>query len=141
MPIPAFRADGYLPEGVHLATEQEVTARFGQATPGRQRLMERVAEWLTLARAVGARRFLLDGSFVTTRREPGDVDAVCWLPSNFGIQCHMGIAEAVRLDQILTTRVPGELFTAFDQADWDNWCGFFSQALDGQRKGVVEVIL
>src|SRR5438128_9699568 len=32
MPIPAFQADGYLPEGVHMATEEEVTARFGQAT-------------------------------------------------------------------------------------------------------------
>jgi hypothetical protein len=103
--------------------------------------MEQVAEWLTLARDVGARRFLVDGSFVTTSPDPGDVDAVCWLPSNFGIQCHMGIAEAVRLDQMLATRVPEELFTAIDQVDWDYWCGFFGQTVDGQTKGVVEVIL
>ena len=30
MPIPAFRPDGYLPEGLHQATEEEVAARFGQ---------------------------------------------------------------------------------------------------------------
>jgi hypothetical protein len=32
MPIPAFRLDGYLPEGLHRATEAEVTDRFGQET-------------------------------------------------------------------------------------------------------------
>ena len=42
MPIPAFRPDGYLPEGVHAATEAEVAARFGLVTPRREFLMERL---------------------------------------------------------------------------------------------------
>jgi hypothetical protein len=29
--IPAFRPDGYLPEGLHRGTESEVTFRFGSA--------------------------------------------------------------------------------------------------------------
>ena len=76
MPIPEFRPDGYLPLGVHLTTQEEVAQRFGKATARRRVLMERVAEWLTLARALGAQRLLLDGSFVTPKPEPGDVDAI-----------------------------------------------------------------
>jgi hypothetical protein len=143
MPIPEFRPDGYLPEGVHMATEEEVTARFGQSTPYRQMLMARVSEWLALARAVGASRFLVDGSFVTTKPEPGDVDAVCWLPSDFGLLRHAGHVAARRLAQMLETRLPEELFGAFDIDEWNELCEFFGRTyeLDGRRKGVVEVIL
>lgn len=69
MAIPGFREDGYLPEGLHLADEDEVEDRFGQSTPRRVYLMGRVRRWLQLARAVGARRLLIDGSFVTRKPE------------------------------------------------------------------------
>jgi len=36
--IPDFRDDGYLPEGLYLATEAEITFRFGTATPRRRRV-------------------------------------------------------------------------------------------------------
>ena len=39
--IPAFRSDGYLPEGLHPADEAEITFRFGSATPRRRRLVLR----------------------------------------------------------------------------------------------------
>lgn len=48
MPIPEFRPDGYLPLGVHLATEEEVAQRFGEATARRRVLMARVSDWLSL---------------------------------------------------------------------------------------------
>ena len=31
-PIPPFRADGYLPEALHLASEAEILSRFGSST-------------------------------------------------------------------------------------------------------------
>ena len=97
MPIPAFRSDGYLPLGLHTANEREVAERFGQGTARRGLLMARVAEWLALARAVRAQHFLLEGSFVTAKLEPGEVDCVCWLPSDFEQQYDSGTAEAIRL--------------------------------------------
>jgi len=78
MAIPDFRDDGRLPEGLHLATEAEVTFRFGAATPRRRRLALRLRRWLELARAVAAKRFLVDGSFVTAVDNPADVDVVIW---------------------------------------------------------------
>ena len=46
--IPEFRDDGYLPEGVHLATDAEVTFRFGTDTPRRRRLALRLRRWIEL---------------------------------------------------------------------------------------------
>jgi hypothetical protein len=143
MAIPNFRDDGYLPIGVHPATEYEVTERFGQASTQRRLLMARVMDWLMLARAVGAQRFLLDGSFVTAKLEPEDVDCVCWLPSDFEEQCASGSEEANRLYFMLVTRRPEELFGVFTRERWEAWVAFFSQTreMDRRLKGLVEVIL
>lgn len=143
MPIPAFRSDGYLPEGVHEATEQEVMDRFGQAGPRRQYLSARLRRWLQLARAVGAPRFLVDGSFVTSKGEPGDIDAVVWVPSDLRRQIAAGRSDAIELDIMLRTREPEELFAAHAKEVWDGWVGFFghTREADGRRKGIVEVRL
>ena len=55
--IPDFRDDGYLPQGVHIATEAEVTFRFGTSSPRRRRLVLRLRRWVELSRLTGASRF------------------------------------------------------------------------------------
>ena len=139
--IPAFRADGYLPEGLHRASEAELTFRFGSTSPRRRRLALRVRRWIELARAVGASRLLIDGSFVTDKPDPGDVDAVILLPADFHEQIRRGIDPALELEQMLLTRRPEELFGAEDQTDWDDWAEFFSRTreADGRRKGLLEI--
>jgi hypothetical protein len=105
--------------------------------------MTRIAEWLGLARAVGARRFLVDGSFVTAKHDPDDVDCVCWLPANFEEQYLTGRPEAELLYRTLVTRQPEELFGVFTEERWEGWIEFFSQTreTDRRRKGLVEVML
>lgn len=141
--IPDFRDDGYLPEGLHLATEAEVTFRFGSHTPRRKRLALRLRRWIDLARAVSARRLFVDGSFVTAKPEPNDVDAVVWLPPDFVARVSNGNLEAMELETMLLTRRPEEIFAAEDRRDWDDWLEFFSRTRehDGRRKGVVEIEL
>ncbi len=141
--IPAFRADGYLPEGVYPVSEAELTFRFGSTSSRRRRLAIRVRHWIELARAVGAKRLLIDGSFVTDKLDPRDVDAVVLLPVDFQAQIRLGKDPAIELEQILLTRRPEELFAAEDQTDWDEWVAFFSRTreFDGRRKGLVEVEL
>jgi hypothetical protein len=143
MSIPAFREDGYLPEGLHPAEEVEVAARFGAATPHRTWLMTRLSHWLALARAVGAHRFLIDGSFATGKAEPGDVDAVIWLPERFREQVAAAEANALELHRMIITREPKELFAAYSVEMWEGWLEFFSgtREPDARRKGVVEVRL
>lgn len=141
--IPDFRDDGYLPEGLYVATEAEVTFRFGTATPRRRRLALRVRRWIQLSRAVAAKRLFLDGSFVTAKLDPNDVDAVVWLGSDFVRRVSRGDTEALELEMMLVTRQPEEIFAAEDRRDWDDWVEFFSRTResDGRTKGVVEVEL
>ena len=81
--IPLCRPDGYLPEGVYLCSESEVISRFGSSTPRRRRLAIRLRRWIRLARQVSARRLLVDGSFVTEKANPHDIDSVVFLPADF----------------------------------------------------------
>jgi hypothetical protein len=99
--------------------------------------------WIRLARAVKARRLLLDGSFVTVKVEPGDVDAVVLLPEDFRDQLNRDNPEAHELVKMFLTREPNELFAAEDEEDWWGWFEFFSRTREasGRRKGLIEVIL
>ncbi len=115
--------------------------RFGSNTPRRRRLALRLRRWIELARAVSARRLFVDGSFVTAKPEPNDVDAVVWLPTDFVTLVSSGNLEAMDLETMLLTRLPEEIFAVEDRRDWDDWLEFFSRTRepDGRRKGVVEI--
>lgn len=143
MPIPPFRADGYLPEGVHCATAAELTFRFGASSRTRRGLIHRVRRWIELARAVCACRLLIDGSFVTDVAHPQDVDAVVWLPTDFLQRVSPSDPAAQELEIQLLTRQPAEIFAAEDRSDWDAWVQFFSRTResDERRKGLIEVDL
>ena len=141
--IPLFDADGYLPVGLYLADEAEATFRFGSTSARRRRLVMRLRRWIMLAKQVGAKRFLVDGSFVTDKPEPEDIDAVILLPRDFSGQIEQGKESAIELEQMLLTRRPEELFAAEDESDWDEWFEFFTRTheADGRRKGLVEIQL
>jgi len=141
--IPPFRADGYLPDGLFLAPEAEVTFRFGASTSRRRKLALRLRRWIELARQVRALRMLVDGSFVTAKESPDDVDAVVLLPRDFDQQFSDGNQAAMELEDMLLTRRPEEIFAAEDEADWNEWVEFFTQTreADGRRKGLVEIEL
>lgn len=141
--IPEFRQDGYLPEGLFLASEAEVTFRFGTWNRKRRRLVHRVRQWSKLARDVGAIRLFIDGSFITAKSEPNDVDAVILLPQDFDEQLIANSESAAELEEMLLTRRPEEIFAAEDETDWNNWIEFFSRTreADGRRKGLVEIEL
>lgn len=141
--IPSFRDDGYLPEGLHLATEAEVTFRFGAANPHRRRFALRLRNWLELARMTHARRFLVDGSFVTSKEQPGDIDAVVLLAEDFEQQLALASDPAIELEEMLRSQRPEDLFAAEDSRDWRDWVEFFSRTRepDSRRKGLVEIEL
>jgi hypothetical protein len=141
--IPDFRDDGYLPEGLYRATEAEVTFRFGSTSRQRRRLVLRLRRWISLARQIGATRLLIDGSFVTAKTEPNDIDSVILLPRDFRRRIASGSEAAIELEQMLETRSPEEIFAAEDENDWWEWIEFFSRTreVDSRRKGLVEIVL
>jgi hypothetical protein len=143
MAIPDFRPDGYLPEGVYECTEAEALFRFGAGGRTRRRLAMRLRRWCELAREVHANRLLVDGSFITAKLEPGDVDAVLLLPADFQRLVDNGLPAAVELEEMMFTRQPAELFGVEDESDWQRWIEFFSRTREagGRRKGLVELRL
>ena len=79
----------------------------------------RLRRWVELAKSVGARRLLIDGSLITAKGELNDIDAVILLPSDFQSQIEQGIPAALEPEEMLMTRCPEELFSAEDGTDWD----------------------
>ena len=75
--IPPFSAAGTLPPGIHDAEDwSEVVRRFG-GTVRRAELLGKLRLGLNSLRDAGCPWVLLDGSFVTSKPDPNDVDG-CW---------------------------------------------------------------
>lgn len=85
MPFPPLNEDGLLPPGIHDCSLQELGERFGtfHSTDRRPRLYEKLQEYLTQVRSTGlVVAVIVDGSFVTSKPDPGDIDLILVLPSH-----------------------------------------------------------
>ena len=81
------------------------------------------------------RRLVINGSFVTSKRQPNDVDVVV-LP-------RFGGAGQEALSDLEPSAWPFlQILVAADEGDLERWAADdFGTDRDGRRKGVVEVIL
>src|SRR5205085_823586 len=98
MPIPSLNEHGLLPPGIHDCTLSEIRAVFGQnqwvvdeaaetyreiLSPHRRNLSMRLEAYFSELRRVGLPVVVLvDGSFVTGKPDPNDVDLVVVLPAD-----------------------------------------------------------
>lgn len=130
--IPAFDDYGNLPPGIHRATIGEVRERFGDGSPEREAEMAELESFTIWALGFGIARIIIDGSFVTGRLSPGDVDVVI-LPG-----------PDANLDEL-----PNDLdypflqvIIAADASDLVAWAiNDFGTDRRGRTKGVIELIL
>jgi hypothetical protein len=78
--------DGVLPEGLYFCTLEEVKMSFGQfrRSDRRPQLTERLTRYVRDARNSGVvSAIVIDGSYVTAKDEPGDIDLIVALrPEN-----------------------------------------------------------
>lgn len=117
-------------------------ARFGY-TPWRRHLLDGMLDALRALKAAGCARAYIDGSFVTSKEQPGDFDA-CWDAEGDDFD---------RIDERLLTfdrgratqkaAFGGELFIADARADPQGtlFRDFFQTDRDGRRKGIVVIDL
>ena len=83
---PDFNSKGDLPTGIHEATLVEVIDHFGKTTPQRQIMAHRLEQIYTLSASTGhLARFIIFGSFITTKPEPGDVDIFLLMENEFNV--------------------------------------------------------
>lgn len=141
--IPQFQADGNLPPGVHWATWDEVCDRYG-TTRWRRQLLNGLRSAIESLRLAGCQTVYLDGSFVSSKPEPGDFDA-CWEVT--------GVDES-RVDPVLLTfndgraaqkaKFGGELFPATLKEGKSKrvFLDFFqTNKVTGGQKGIVALDL
>jgi hypothetical protein len=85
MPIPEL-TDNLLSEGIHDCTIAEIEAVFGrfQKSDRRARLTEKLRAYLADAQRSGVvAAVIIDGSYVTAKDEPEDIDLIVVLPAGW----------------------------------------------------------
>lgn len=131
--IPAFDEYGNLPPGVHVATLEEITDRFGAGSAERE--AQELKEFVRWARLANIRRMVVNGSFVTALDSPNDVDVVI-LP-----------ADGDELDEANLDELQGrfpyvQIIVALNAADLERWALIdFGTDRRLLPKGVIEVLL
>ena len=133
--IPEFNENGHLPPGVHKATIEEVIGRFGHGSEDREACVQSLQWLLSICRQAGIARLILNGSFVTDRREPRDVD--CALVAGDGYEPN---SEA---DILLQAGLPYlSLEIVSTQGALDHLVNeVFGSDRMGRAKGLIEVLL
>lgn len=92
MAIPDFDNNGLLPEGIHEASESELFERFRYFRSSTQRfeLSRKLKEYLEEIRHSGLDiDVFVDGSFVTSEKEPSDIDLILILPVDFDFDAEL----------------------------------------------------
>lgn len=77
MSIPKLQANSELPQGEHLASLDEVEVVYGLSNERRKILMKGLRSAASNLEAAGVKTIWLNGSFVTGKKEPNDIDG-CW---------------------------------------------------------------
>ena len=141
--IPAPNAIGELPPGMHTATLEEVEAVF-VTTPRRRHLFEGLRRAIQNLHAAGVRRIFIDGSFVTTKTDPNDIDG-CW---EWTADVHLDLLDPVFLDFTQGRRAMREQYGVdFFLATWVEagsgltFLDFFQRNRADDPKGIVQLDL
>jgi hypothetical protein len=83
-PIPPFNYHGYLPEGVHDTTVEELHARF-VFNETRRALWERLKPFHIWATSTGSFCYAyIDGGFITNKAHPQDIDVILQTKAPYG---------------------------------------------------------
>lgn len=143
MPLPDFTASGDLPPGVHQASLAETAARFGTGSERRKRLILRLERIHRIASETEhLARFVVFGSFVTAKHEPGDVDVFLIMDDAFDVAQLTGetrllfdhaIAQAHFGCSVFWVRRLGAL--GGEEAAIEDW----QLKRDGTWRGIVEI--
>lgn len=146
MPIPSLDASGFLPVGIYDCELDEVKARFGvfQGSSRRPELFARLAEYMADAKASGiVVSVVIDGSFVTGKREPNDIDLILELTAAHDFSADLNPTEYnVVSKRAVHRRFGFDLLVArAGSSEYLRWTEFFQQVRlePGRRKDILRV--
>lgn len=142
--IPRLTEDGRLPAGVHQASLEELRDRFGRQSAARRRLFKGLTRAVENLREAGVKRVYVDGSFVTDKPVPNDVDG-CW---EADVDIDLGKLDGVFLDfgerrRRMKKKYGVDFFPcSFSEGDTRKaFLDFFQVDKDGRAKGILAIEL
>lgn len=146
--------DGVLPEGLHLCALEEVKVAFGQfrRSDRRPKLTERLTRYIHDARNSGVvSAIVIDGSYVTAKDEPGDIDLIVALRPDLDLTAEMRPLEYNIQSKPMVRKLYGfDVLPAVDGSEtYQRFLDFFSrvklddpdQNTSRERKGVLRIEL
>lgn len=146
--------DGVLPEGVHSCTTEEVEQAFGSFTRSdcRQRLTQTLRRYIEDARKARiAVAVVVDGSYITAKSEPGDIDLLLALRPDLDLSMELLPMEYNVQSKRMVRRLYGfDVLSAIDGSDaYLKQVDFFSrvrlddpeQRTSRSRKGLLRIDL
>ncbi len=110
MSIPALDEHGFLPPGVHLCALSEVREQFGRfrGSDHRVRLFQKLETFLSEANSARLlRAVVVNGSFVTGKPLPNDIDLLLVLPAGHDFKADLGPAQYNLVDRPRVKQVYG----------------------------------
>jgi hypothetical protein len=130
---------------VHQATLDEVIALFGTGTPQRQAVTARLLHLYNLVKATNyLERFIIFGSYVTTKPAPNDVDIFLVMAEAFDVNDWREETRAVFAHAQAQSRFGASVFWATrstSRPNIESLLTAWQTTRDQTRRGIVEVIL
>jgi hypothetical protein len=144
VPLPTITQTGDLPPGVHRASLEEALAQFGEATVQRKLVGMRLRRVYELALASGhVRRFIVFGSFVTSKPDPNDVDVFLLMDDGFNLSQVTGEASLVFDHPAAQAHFGASIFWLRELAAWpseEEAVQSWGRKRDGGLRGIVEIL-
>ncbi|MCP4680937.1 MAG: hypothetical protein GY864_01220 [Desulfobacterales bacterium] len=141
---PAFNDAGDLPDGIHQASLQDVIEYFGKGSVQRSIVVHRLERiYSKVIRTGHLARFIIFGSFVTNKPDPGDIDVFLIMKDSFDVRELSG-ETALLFDHMAAHNYEGasifwmRRMAALDEekAAIEHW----QIKRNGKKRGIIEVI-
>lgn len=146
--IPPFDDEGLLPYGIHDCSLQEAAARFAgfQTSDRRPQLWARLSEFMGETKDGWlVEEVLVDGSFVTAKADPNDIDLVLVVAETYDIAADLSPAQYNLLSQRAVRRRLGFdiLVVRNGSGDLEQAVAFFQQVKQrtNLKKGILRIKL
>jgi hypothetical protein len=148
MPIPELNSDGLLPSGIHDCTIEEVRQRFGrfQWSDRRPNLFKQLQEYFDELQGTDiAESLIINGSFVTEKSDPNDIDLILVLRDEFSMSSPIRPFEYNLLSKRRVRRRYGfDVFPTWKQIEtYQEMIDFFRQVKEKPelQKGILRIYL
>jgi hypothetical protein len=143
--VPDFESTGDLPEGLHRATFDDVLTRFGVGTSQRQGVAARLLRVHQAARTTGKlERFVIFGSFITSKPEPNDIDIVLVMRDDFNLNDYDAEVRALFHHLEAQKEFGASVFwirpSLLILETLDEFLAHWQIKRDGTSRGIIEVI-